>query len=212
MKIIQSVKRLRLKRLLYLALAGAALYWFIGHVREQRHRDSLAGVMVSGVHHLGPNFNIATFYLDGHNIANVGREGGGGYVCCTMLPRKWRPGLTVELRWEVNDWTNEKPSETDAGNYNSVSGSGSAYIAQVPVERYEAAEHVWVHFYPGGRARVVSSPTGYWGAKHPIQNKDPHAIDSAAQGRSVDALFTAQELAELKRKDKEGKATFGDWR
>ena len=88
----------------------------------------------------------------------------------------------------------------------------SGYIARVPVERYEVAEHVWVHFFAGGKARVVSSMPGSGGPKHPIQDDDPHAIDSATAGRRVDALFSPEELAEMERKDLKRRKTFGDWR
>ena len=200
-------------RLLVFAVAGGALYWYIGTVRATIRAQSLAAVGLTGVHHLGDKFNVADFYVDGYNGSNVGREGGGGRtVCCVLLPRTWRPGLSVEVRWDINDWTNENRAEIEAGNYRSVAGAGMAYIARVPVERYEKAAHVWVHFYAGGKARVVSSPIGSEGSRHPIQADDPHAIDSATAGRRVDALFSPEELAEMERKDLKRRKTFGDWR
>jgi hypothetical protein len=194
-------------------LAALALYWFIGTVRERIRADSFAGVALTGVHHLGPKFNIAAFYVDGYYGSNVGREGGGGSnVCCVMLPKKWRPGLSVEVRWTVNDWTHENPSEIEAGNYTSVAGAGMDYIATVPVERYEIAEHVWVHFFAGGKARVVSSMAGSGGPTHPIQDDDPHAADSATAGKPVDALFNPEALAAMKRRAEERGEKYGDWR
>ena len=211
MNLSRSGTRAWIMRLLMLAVAGSALYWGVGTVRATIRAESLAAVGLTGVHHLGDKFNVADFYVDGYNGSNVGREGGGGStVCCVLLPRTWRPGLSVEVRWSIGDWSNENLAELDAGNFDSVSGMG--YIARVPVERYEKAAHVWVHFYAAGKARVVSSPTGSWGAKHPIQEDDPHAADSATAGRRVDALFSPEELAAMKRKDLERRKTFGDWR
>ena len=213
MKISRLLTRNWLLRLFVLALAGCALYWYVGSVREEIRADSFAGVDLTGVHHLGDKFNIAEFYVDGYWGSNVGREGGGGRsVCCVLLPKKWRPGLAVEVRWSVNDWTNENRAEIEAGNYKSVAGAGMDYIAIVPVERYEVAEHVWVHFYARGKARVVSSAIGSWGSKHPIQDNDPHAADSATAGKSVDALFSAEELTAMQRRDLKRRGTFGDWR
>ena len=211
MNVSQFITRAWFMRLLVFALAGGALYWCIGTVRATIRAESFAGVDLSGVHHLGDKFNVADFYVNGFGGGNVGREGGGGAsTCCVLLPRTWRPGLSVEVRWSVGDWTNENRAELEAGNFDSVAGMG--YIARVPVERYEVAEHVWVHFFAGGKARVVSSMPGAGGPKHPIQDDDPHAIDSATVGRRVDALFSPEELAEMERKDLKRRKTFGDWR
>jgi len=201
------------KRLLMFVLAALALYWYVGTVREQLRKDSFAGVGLTGVHHLGTAFNVAEFYVDGYYGSNVGRGGGGGRnTCCVMLPRKWRPELSVEVRWSLNDWSHENPAEIKAGNYDSVVGGGS-YIARIPVERYEKAEHVWVHFFAGGKARVVSSGIGSEGPEHPIQEDDKHAADSATAGKPVDALFSPEELAAMKRRAEEHREKHGgDWR
>jgi len=212
MKIVQFATRVWLKRLLVFALAAFALDWFVGMVRESIRADSFAGVDLTGVHHLGPAFNVAVFYVDGYWGSSVGRSGGGGRsTCCVMLPKKWRPGLSVEVRWSVNDWSHEKPAEVAVGNYDSVAEGGS-YIARVPVERYEIAEHVWVHFFAGGKARVVSSMAGSGGPTHPIQDNGPCAADNATVGKPVDALFSPEELAAMKRRAKERREKYGDWR
>ena len=210
MHISRFITRTWLVRLLVCAMAGCALYWYIGTVRHEIRAASLAAADLSGVHHLGEKFNVAEFYVDGFYYGNIGREGGGGYTCCVMLPRKWRPGLLVEVRWSVNDWTNENRAEIEAGNYRSV--AGMAFIARVPVERYEVAEHVWVHFFAGGKARVVSSLIGSDGSRHPIHDNDPHAGDSATAGRPVATLFSAEELAEMDRKVLARRKSSGDWR
>lgn len=211
MKLSQFLARRWLIGLLLCAAAGSALTWCFQSVRATIRAQSFAGVSLTGVHHMGDKFNVAQFYVDGYDGSNVGREGGGGSdVCCVMLPRKWRPGLSVEVRWSVNDWTHENRTEIAAGNDRSIGGRG--YIARVPVEPYEVAAHLWVHFFAGGRARVVSSPIGSWGSKHPIHDEDPHAIDTATTGREVDALFSPEELAEMDRKDADRKRKYGDWR
>lgn len=202
-----------LLRLLVFTVIVSAVIWCIESLRATIRAESFAAVSLTGVHHMGDKFNIAQFYVDGYDGSNVGREGGGGSdVCCVLLPKQWRPGLVVEVRWSVGDWTNENRAEIEAGNYRSVDGAGADYIATVPVERYELAEHLWVHFFTGGKVRVVSSMPGSGGPKHPIQDDDPHAIDTATAGRPVNALFTAEELANMERKDLERRKKFGDWR
>jgi hypothetical protein len=120
------------------------------HVRAEIHQNSITAVGLTGFQHIGPNFNIAGFYLDGYYGGTVGREcGGGGQVCCVVLPREWRSGLVAEVRWTVADWSNENRAEIDAGNYRSV--ADQRYRAIVPVEKYKTAERVFVHFLPEER-------------------------------------------------------------
>lgn len=212
MKLSRFLTRAWLLRMLLFALAVSAVYWYV-QVRPATIRaESFQAVSVTGVHHMGDKFNIPQFYVDGYDGSNVGREGGGGSdVCCVMLPKKWRLGLSVEVRWAIDDFSHERPAEVQAGNFDSVVGGGT-YIARVPVERYEVAEHLWIHFFAGGKVRVVSSMPGSGGPKHPIQDDDPHAADSATTGRRIAALFSQAELAEMDRKDEERKKKYGDWR
>jgi hypothetical protein len=201
-----------LLRLLVLVIGVGVLIWCVQSLRARIRAESFAAVSLTGVHHMGDKFKVVQFYVNGYDGSNVGREGGGGRdVCCVLLPKKWRSGLSVEVRWAIDDFTHENPAEVEIGNFDSVVGGGT-YIANVPVERYEVAEHVWVHFFAGGKARVVSSMPGSGGPKHPIQDDDPHAIDSATAGRRVVSLFSPEELAEMNRKDLEHRKKFGDWR
>lgn len=104
------------KRLLLLGLCGLVVWWLYSSLRESARRDAFAAVDIDGVHHMGANFNIAQFFLDGVNGFNVGREGGAGSsVCCVLLPREWRPGLSVDLRWGINDWSKEISSAVRNG-------------------------------------------------------------------------------------------------
>lgn len=211
MKISKVLTRTWLMRTFAFCTVAMALFWWAQALRAEARTASFAAVSLTGVHHMGDKFNIAVFYVDGYDGGNVGRGGGGGSrVCCVLLPKKWRPGLFAEVRWNVNDWSHENRAEIEAGNYKSADGIG--YIARVPVERYEVAERMWVHFYAGGKVRVVSSSPGSGGPTHPIQDDDPHAIDSATQGRQVQTLFSIAELEAMDRKDVERKKKFGDWR
>lgn len=54
--------------------------------------SDFVGVTLTGVHHIGPELNIAEFYGDGYYSSNVGNNGGGSgggrFVCFVMLPKK----------------------------------------------------------------------------------------------------------------------------
>jgi hypothetical protein len=117
-------------------------------------------------------------------------------------------GITVELRWSVGDWSKEITTETDAGNYRTITSEG-VYKAKVPVERYETPAQVYVHLYAGGKARVVSSEVGSGNSHHPILDDDPHAAERATAGAPMPDIFTKEELAAMNRKGDERKKKHG---
>lgn len=153
-----------------------------GIIRTQEDEDDeKIGVMISGVHHLGPQFNIADFYIDGYPGGNVGMNGGGGsFVCCSALPRKWRPGLVMKVWWSVNDWSKSIKSEIDAGNYKSVRFEN--FVAVVPVEQYDEVGNLYPHFFPDGKVRLISTNYPVNNPKHPVQWDDVSAMEHATLG------------------------------
>ncbi len=125
--------------------------------------DATIGVGITGIDNLPEDYlSVQDFSVNGYNGAQAGK--GGRTVCCAILPRKWRPGLTVKVHWNVTNWRDR---------------TGAEFDAVVPVERYEEVGHLWVHFLPGGKARAVSSARlgpnnpDYPGPHDPIPNKEP---------------------------------------
>ena len=141
-------------------------------------------VAITGVHHLGPDFNIGGFHVNGYSGGNIARNGGGAsFVCCAALPRKWRPGLVMKVRWSVNDWSKAVRSEVDAGNYKSISFEN--FIATAPIEKYDEVGDLYPHFFPNGKVRLISSNYPVSNKKHPIQENDPSAVELATSGVKV---------------------------
>lgn len=142
------------------------------------------GVMLTGVHHLGPDFNIGSFYVGGSSGGNVGRNGGGAsFSCCVELPRKWRPDMNVKIRWSVNDWSKAVQREVAAGNYASI--TFEEFSADVKIERYDEVGGLYVHFFSGGKVRVVSSGYHVLNSKHPILQNDSSAVSLATTGAKI---------------------------
>ncbi|TFI16860.1 DUF3304 domain-containing protein [Herbaspirillum sp. 3R-11] len=171
-------------------------------------------VQIEGVQHLGPDYNISQFYIDGASGGNVGRGGGGGGgPCCANLPDKWYPGMKSVVRWSVNDWSHENRAQTSKGDYSSLKYGGTLK-ATVPVEKYDHTANIFVHFFPGGKVRVVVGVYDLQRIRPPAQQQDPNwkPIDEATQGVEVEALFTKEELEERDRQDREYKKKHGDWR
>ena len=88
---------------------------------------------ITGIDHLADHLSVQNFWVDGYNAAQAGK--GGRNVCCATLPRKWRPDLKVQIRWEVADWK---------------AGKWTCHVREVPVEPYEEVGQLWVHFLADG--------------------------------------------------------------
>lgn len=175
------------------------------NLSAERTNAEAIPVSVIGQHHMGPNFNVAVFYVDDAGGSNIGRGGGGGSsVCCAMLPRKWYPGMTAIVRWSIGDWSHENRAEIEAENYQSLR-SGGLYKATVPIEQYDNPSNIYVHFFPGGKVRVTTR------LKDAIQD-GPHDDLTATSGVRVDALFSSEEKVERARQRAEDAKKYGDWR
>lgn len=130
--------------------------------------NEMVGVALTGIDHLADHVSVQDFYVDGTPGAQAGQ--GGSLVCCVKLPNAWRPDLTVEVRWFVQNWRD--------CIYTGHSG-------RVPVERYDQLGQMWVHFLADGNVRVVSSnyypegarqPGSKYPVKDPIPNKAPWKV------------------------------------
>lgn len=173
-----------------IAIAFAALLcisaWWIWPASNDKR---LLGVLLTGVHHMGTGFYVPRFYVDGYSGGNVGPEGGGGGdVCCVRIPYQWRPGLLVDLRWEVDRWGNSLAADKIPEH--------QLYRARISIEEYKSPEHLYVHFYADGRARVVSSMVGPGNPDHPADAGVASAT-RASKGTSVHELFSRKEVSEM---------------
>lgn len=165
-------------------VVGIALDGCAGLKNNGPNNSEGIAVMITGVHHLGPDFNIGEFYINDNYSSNVGRNGGGAsHFCCSELPRNWRPGLIAEVRWSVNDWSKVVKAEVDRGNYQSI--RFQKYFAKVPIEKYEKVGDLYPHFFTGGKIRLVSSNYPISNPQHPIQPNDKSAIELATDGVKV---------------------------
>lgn len=166
-------------------------------------KTEFIGVSLVGVHHLGSKYLIHDFVVDGYSGSNIGREGGGGgFVCCVALPKKWRPGITADVRWDLLYY---------ADDASDVAKRAAMYRARVPVEKYDEPGDFWVHFFPNGRVRIVVSNDGP-GPMHPIHEEDPRAAMNATAGVKIKTLFTDEELQAARKKDEKKRSLVGDWR
>lgn len=126
--------------------------------------------------------------------------------------RHGAPGLSVDLRWAINDWSKEIPAEINVGNYSSVI-SGGVYRARVPVEKYDVPGQIAVHFFAGGKARVVAGWPIPVGLDDEILPSNSHVTDLATSGQPVNEMFTKEEHEAMRRREAEHKRKYGeDWK
>ncbi|WP_152548441.1 DUF3304 domain-containing protein, partial [Cupriavidus sp. SK-4] len=88
----------------------------------------------------------------GANASAYGAAGAG--TCCVRLPRAYRPGLTVDVKYDL--------TLDDGSRHNWKTKKG------VPVEPYTKLGSVYVHFFPNDEIRVVVTDVYPFGKDHPI--------------------------------------------
>ena len=197
------------KNLILLILSAAALLGTCAASHSVASKPSSFPASLTGVHHLGPEYVINRFYVNQSIGDNIGESGGGGsMVCCMTLPQKWRPSISVDVRWEVHHIIirSTDPKRPDTAELEGI------YQAQVPVEEYAEPGDFFVHFFPNGRVRVVVSNFHSNDESHPIRQGDTKAIQTAIRGKPIKALFTEEELAEGLKKIEAHRRKYGDWR
>lgn len=89
--------------------------------------------------------NIARFTVDGYGVASVHPRSTSGFVCCVSVPRQWRQGLAVKVKWD--------DGEMSAGARDYVS-----HEKAVEVPKYSANDtggQFAVHFFPNEDVKVV---------------------------------------------------------
>ena len=92
----------------------------------------------------GVNFTdigIAEFSVNGHYGPGIYPNGGGGkFVCCVTIPRRWNPGMRLIVRWTVDA---REP------------GATKERIVSVPEYTEKDFGGVVVHFYPDDTVKVL---------------------------------------------------------
>ena len=138
-------------------------------------RPTMLGAPIEGINHTSAAINRFSVNRNGgHNIGPYG--GGGTQVCCAVLPRQWREGLTVVVEWEKDpnvgasiNWP--KPRYSD-GWFAAAKEHQSKYTrhsAVVEVAPYQELGVVTVHFLPCDQVKVAAGTTYAWLAEHPYQ-------------------------------------------
>jgi hypothetical protein len=81
------------------------------------------------------------FTVDGYGGHGISPNGGGGkFVCCITIPRRWHAGMKVTVRWTGDD---------------RVPDSWKERVVDVPKYTEQDFGAFAVHFYPGDIIKVL---------------------------------------------------------
>jgi hypothetical protein len=134
-----------------LALAALCAASYLVYARFFETKYVIASISPYNFSDIG----VSDLYVNGTWGGNsYPHTGGGSGVCCVYVPAKWRPGLTVNIKWHddsLNDiW----------------------YTAQPEVPPYTKPAGLQVLFFPGNKVKVYVND--YWPCTtmHPMP-KDP---------------------------------------
>ena len=121
---------------------------------------------------------INWFSVNGYRV-----HGGGGRSCCIVIPSKWRPGLKVNLEWEVDPNPSVKlPSVTslefrDAYAQHSANYRKHKAIVEIPEWPGTESCDLKVHFLVCNEVKVTVACALYGQENYPIkapkQMKEP---------------------------------------
>ncbi|OWY37127.1 hypothetical protein CEK28_18355 [Xenophilus sp. AP218F] len=122
--------------------------------------DENTAVSYLAVNHTAQSI-VSITINDRGGILNVDAMGGGGKdVCCVVVPRTWRPGLTVKIGWENDgDWLRDKNGEPVLRDGKKVYVPVPWKFRTVPIPEYTAKQrqHFDIHFLPGDQVMVKLS-------------------------------------------------------
>ena|SRR5690606_29786999 len=123
-------------------------------------KPKMLAAPVTGYNHTSAAIN--SFSVNGAGGPNLGpHQGGGGQVCCGVLPTEWRPGLTAVVEWEKDpnpaasrDWPEPILSEARQKRLEEHSRHYTRHRAEVAIPHYEKSCGYQVHFLPCDQVQV----------------------------------------------------------
>jgi hypothetical protein len=118
---------------------GALVILLLGFVLTGRKGTSDPNLELSGVNFT--NDFIEEFSVDSQYGPGIYPNGGGGkFVCCVTIPRRWRPGMKVTVQWTVDALPPDLPKQR---------------VVTVPEYTENDFGGVVVHFYPDDTVKVL---------------------------------------------------------
>ena len=132
-----------------------------------------SGVSYAAYNHTDKS--IVSIIINGEGgILGSRAHGGGGEICCVVIPNRWRPGLKATIKWEEDgDWLLDENGKEVIRNGKRVYVPAPWKEETVEVPDYgEELGKFFIHFLPGDEVKVAVSPYAPWNPKHPYHFPD----------------------------------------
>jgi len=132
-----------------------------------------SGVSYAAYNHTDKS--IVSIIVNGEGgILGSRAHGGGGEICCVVIPNRWRPGLKATIKWQEDDI----PVFDTTGK--RVVRNGIPVVIESPwkettVEVLEYDKHLGqfqMHFFPGDEIKIVVSNYMPGHPKYPLSIPD----------------------------------------
>ncbi|MCE1241381.1 MAG: DUF3304 domain-containing protein [Azonexaceae bacterium] len=145
--------------------------------------DEKIGVSYHAYNHT--DNSIVSIVINGEGgILDATAHGEGGGVCCVVLPKRWRPGLMVKVKWQLDgDWLKDEQGKEVIrdGKKVFVPGPWKEKTIEVPNYSYEELNYgnFYIHFFPEDEVKVLVNK--YWAGNkaHPY----PYPSDEPKGGK-----------------------------
>ena len=158
---------------------GWLLVCLIGVVLAACSGDETVAVSYAAYNHT--DRSIVSFVINGEGgILAASAHGGGGRMCCVVLPKHWRPGLMATIKWQEDDIPIFNPDGTRKvidGVPASKESPWKERTAEVP--KYEGELGTFfIHIFPGDEVKVLMNIYDAGSPQHPL----PHPSGFKREG------------------------------
>jgi len=143
--------------------------------------EELVPFEVTGIDHTdhGEGNKIVSLSINNDRLGlKVGRT-----TCCIYLPQKWKPGMTLTIRWAAYE-----------ADFNRENLTPKPHFAMVEIPRYtrESQVGLYVHMYPGNKAKVLVTRHRMGSIFYPLPREDwsPHEPNLTVMHQYLSSSFT----------------------
>lgn len=151
----------------------------IGFMLAACSGDETVAVSYAAYNHTDKS--IVSFVINGEGgILAASAHGGGGSMCCAILPKRWRPGLMATIKWQEDDI----PIFNSDGTRKVIDGVPATKESPwkertVEVPKYEGEMGTFfIHIFPGDEVKVLMNIYGAGNPQHPL----PHPSGFKREG------------------------------
>jgi hypothetical protein len=147
----RAMRVMRLRRKL---VALLMLVWLCVALSACYAGDETMGLDVVGYNHT--DHSIGSFSVNGRGGSFLmSHKGGGGFVCCVSIPRIYKPGMTVTVRWTDEAGDNPQERAVVVPPYTPADGGMFA-----------------VHFLRSGEIKVFVTMLGLGHPDYPLKGEE----------------------------------------